>query len=197
MLETMVASASPTRAEISDIANAIYDGADALMLSAETSVGRYPVEAVSVMDRTAAEAEASIRKLGFRELPQREYVTHAEIVADSAYHAAKMAGAQAIVVFSASGASARLVARFRPPVPIFVFTPSAAASRSLSVVFGAKPIIQPQVSSTDEMMASMDRILIERGYVKPRDSVVFVAGQPIGRPGSTNLMKLHRVGEGR
>jgi pyruvate kinase len=108
-----------------------------------------------------------------------------------------MAGAQAIVVFSASGASARLVARFRPPVPIFVFTPSAAASRSLSVVFGAKPIIQPQVSSTDEMMASMDRILIERGYVKPRDSVVFVAGQPIGRPGSTNLMKLHRVGEGR
>jgi len=197
MLETMVASASPTRAEISDIANAIYDGADALMLSAETSVGRYPVEAVTVMDRTAAEAEASIRKLGFRELPQREYVTHAEIVADSAYHAAKMAGAQAIVVFSASGASARLVARFRPPVPIFVFTPSLQASRGLSVVFGAKPIMQPQVSSTDDMMALMDRILIERGYLKPRDSVVFVAGQPIGRPGSTNLMKLHRVGEGR
>jgi len=197
ILETMVSSATPTRAEISDIANAIYDGADALMLSAETSVGRYPVEAVSVMDRTAAEAEASIRRLGFRELPHRDYVTHAEIVADSAYHAAKMAGAQAIVVFSSSGTSARLVARFRPPVPIFVFTPSIQASRSLSVVYGARPIIEPQLASTDEMMALMDRILIERGYVKPRESVVFVAGQPIGRPGSTNLMKLHRVGEGR
>jgi pyruvate kinase len=197
MLETMVGSAVPTRAEISDIANAIYDGADALMLSAETSVGRYPVEAVSVMDRTAAEAETSMRRLGFRELPQREYVTHAEIVADSAYNAAKMAGAQAIVVFSSSGGSARLVARFRPPVPIYVFTPSTQASRGLSVVYGARPILAAQMSSTDEMMALMDRILLERGYVKPRESVVFVAGQPIGRPGSTNLMKLHRVGEGR
>lgn len=196
MLETMVGSAVPTRAEISDIANAIYDGADALMLSAETSVGRYPVEAVSVMDRTAAEAETSMRRLGFRELPQREYVTHAEIVADSAYNAAKMAGAQAIVVFSSSGGSARLVARFRPPVPIYVFTPSIQASRGLSVVYGARPILAAQMSSTDEMMALMDRILLERGYVRPRESVVFVAGQPIGRPGSTNLMKLHRVGEG-
>ena len=143
MLESMVESRQLRPAPRShDIANAIYDGTDAVMLSGETSVGRYPVEAVSVMDRTAAEAEASIRRLGFRELPHREYVTHAEIVADSAYHAAKMAGAQAIVVFSSSGASARLVARFRPPVPIYVFTPSIQASRSLSVVYGVKPIIR-------------------------------------------------------
>lgn len=195
MLESMIENPFPTRAEVSDVANAIYDGTDAVMLSAETSVGKYPVEAVRMMDRTAHQAEQSIRKYGFRELPSRDYVTHAEIVADSAYQAAKLAGAQAIVVFSSSGASGRLVARFRPPVPIFVFTPSLAASRSLSIVYGVTSLVAPHMTSTDEMMAQMDRVLLERGFVKPRDSVVFVAGQPIGRPGTTNMMKLHRVGE--
>lgn len=195
MLESMIENPFPTRAEVSDVANAIYDGTDAVMLSGETSVGNYPVEAVSMMDRTAAHAEESIRKHGFRDLLNREYATHAEIVADSAYNAAKMAGAQAIVVFSASGSSARLVARFRPPVPIYVFTSSDSAARSLSIVFGVCAIIAPPTTSTDEMMAQMDRMLSERGFVKPRDSVVFVAGQPIGRPGTTNMMKLHRVGE--
>jgi pyruvate kinase len=195
MLESMIEFPFPTRAEVSDVANAIYDGTDAAMLSGETSVGKYPVEAVRMMDRTAAQAEESIRKNGFRELPNREYVTHAEIVADSAYHAAKMAGAQAIVVFSSSGSSARLVARFRPPVPIFVFTPSQNVSRSLSIVYGVTSIVAPHTTSTDEMMHQMDRVLVEKGLLKPRDSVVFVAGQPIGRPGTTNMMKLHRVGE--
>ncbi|MGC8759231.1 MAG: pyruvate kinase [Bryobacteraceae bacterium] len=195
MLESMIENPFPTRAEVSDVANAIYDGTDAVMLSGETSVGKYPVEAVRMMDRTAHEAELSLRKYGFRELPARDYVTHAEIVADAAFHAARLAGARAIVVFSASGASARLVARYRPPVPIFTFTPSMAPARSLSVVYGVHAILQPHVSSTDEMMALMDRVLLDRGLVKPRDAVVFVAGQPIGRPGTTNMMKLHRVGE--
>jgi pyruvate kinase len=195
MLESMIENPFPTRAEVSDVANAIYDGTDAVMLSGETSVGKYPVEAVRMMDRTAAQAEESTRKYGFRELPSREYVTHAEIVSDSAYHAAKMAGAQAIVVFSSSGSSARHVARFRPPVPIFVFTQTQQVARSLSVVFGINAIVAPHTTSTDEMMAQMDRVLVEKGLLKPRDSVVFVAGMPIGRPGSTNMMKLHRVGE--
>jgi len=180
---------------VSDVANAIYDGTDAVMLSGETSVGKYPVEAVRMMDRTARQAEESIRKYGFRELPSREFVTHAEITADAAYHAAKMAGAQAIVVFSSSGSSGRLVARFRPPVPIFVFTPSQQAARGLSIVFGAQAIVAPHTASTDEMMAQMDRKLVSEGHLKPRDVVVFVAGQPIGRQGSTNMMKIHRVGE--
>ncbi len=195
MLESMIENPVPTRAEVSDVANAIYDGTDAVMLSGETSVGKYPVEAVRMMDRTAAQAELSMRKYGFRELPSRDYVTHAEIVADSAYQAARLAGAQAIVVFSSSGSSARLVARFRPPVPIFVFTPSEQTSRALSIVFGISSIVAPHVASTDEMMAQMDRVLLQKGFVKPRDSIVFVAGQPIGRPGTTNMMKLHRVGE--
>ncbi|GIU77900.1 MAG: pyruvate kinase [Bryobacteraceae bacterium] len=195
MLESMIENPFPTRAEVSDVANAIYDGTDAVMLSGETSVGKHPVEAVRVMDRTAYEAELSLGRLGFRELPRRDSVTHAEIVADAAFHAARLAGAQAIVVFSASGTSARLVARYRPPVPIYTFTPSSTAARALSVVYGVHAIPQPHVSSTDEMMALMDRVLLERGLVKPRDAVVFVAGQPIGRPGTTNMMKLHRVGE--
>lgn len=198
MLESMIENPTPTRAEISDVANAIYDGTDAVMLSGETSIGKFPVEAVRIMDRTAKQAEESIRRHGFREITQRaDYVTHAEIVADSAYQAAKFAGAAAIVVFTSSGSSARLIARYRPPVPVFAFTPSEQVARSLGIVYGVKPVIAPHVTSTDEMLAQTDRILLERGWVKARESVVFVAGQPIGRPGTTNLMKLHRVGESR
>jgi pyruvate kinase len=195
MLESMISSAVPTRAEVSDVANAIYDGTDAVMLSAETSVGKFPVEAVTVMSRTAAQAELSLRRSGFRELPPRDSVGDAEIVADAAYQAARLTGAQVIVVFSSSGFSARLVARYRPPVPIIVFTPSLSVARSLSVVFGIEAEVAPHVPSTDKMLALMDRVLLERGAVQPRDCVIFVAGQPIGRPGTTNLMKLHRVGE--
>jgi pyruvate kinase len=197
MLESMIEVPFPTRAEVSDVANAIYDGTDAVMLSAETSAGKYPVEAAAMMDRIAAQAELSIRQQGYKDLPQRRFTTHAEIVADSAYHAARNADAAAIVVFTASGSSARLIARFRPPVPIYAFTPSEAVARQLNIVFGVRSVIAPQTTSTDDMMMQMDRILIERGWLKPRDSVVFVAGQPIGRPGTTNLLKLHRVGEYR
>jgi len=197
MMESMIENPFPTRAEVSDVANAIYDGTDAVMLSAETSVGKFPEETVKMMVRTAAQADESVRRHGFRELLNREYVTHAEIVADSAYRAARMSQATAIVVFSASGSSARLVSKFRPPVAIFVFTASEQVARVLSIVYGVQAIVAKETASTDEMMAQMDRILLDRGYVKPRDSVVFVAGQPIGRPGTTNLMKLHRIGEGR
>jgi pyruvate kinase len=197
MMESMIENPFPTRAEVSDVANAIYDGTDAVMLSAETSVGKYPVETVKMMSRTAAQADESVRRHGFRELMNREYVTHAEIVADSAYRAARMSQATAIVVFSASGSSARLVSKFRPPVPIFVFTASERVARVLSIVYGVQAVVAKETASTDEMMLQMDRTMLERGYAKPRDSVVFVAGQPIGRPGTTNLMKLHRIGEGR
>jgi pyruvate kinase len=197
MMESMIENPFPTRAEVSDVANAIYDGTDAVMLSAETSVGKFPVETVKMMVRTAAQADESVRRHGFRELLNRDYVTHAEIVADSAYRAARMSQATAIVVFSASGSSARLVSKFRPPVPIFVFTASENVARVLSIVYGVQAVVAKETASTDEMMAQMDRTMLERGYVKPRDSVVFVAGQPIGRPGTTNLMKLHRIGEGR
>jgi pyruvate kinase len=195
MLESMVQNATPTRAEVSDVANAIYDGTDAVMLSAETSLGKYPVEAVEFMTRIASETEASIRSRGFQEPPTNPEPNNPEIVANAAYRAAREAKASAVAVFTSSGASARLVSRYRPPVPIYAFTPNLSVARQLAVNYGITPILAPDVASFDEMMVQLDCLLMQRG-LKSGDAVVFVAGQPIGRPGSTNLMKLHRIGVG-
>ena len=119
----------------------------------------------------------------------------AEVIADAAYHAARAAGVAGIAVFTTTGRTAHLVARYRPPVPIYAFTQDEGVARQLSVVYGVRPIITPHAESTDEMLAQMDKALIERGYLKLRDLVIMVAGQPIGRAGTTNLIKLHRVGE--
>jgi pyruvate kinase len=196
MLESMIEHPVPTRAEVSDVANAIYDGTDAVMLSAETSVGKYPAEAVDFMARIAVETEVSIRNRGYQEPPTGPQPSSPEIVADAAYRAAREAKASAVVVFTASGASARLVSRYRPPVPIYAFTPTDGVARQLAVNYGITPILVPEAHSFDEMMAQMDRLLVERGHTKSGDAVVFIAGQPIGRAGTTNLMKLHRVGMG-
>ncbi len=196
MLESMIGRPSPTRAEVSDVANAIYDGTDAVMLSAETSVGKYPVEAVRYMARIAAEAEASLRSRGYQDPPHSPQPANAEILADAAYHAARESGAAAIVVFTSTGSSARLVSRYRPPVCVYAITPHDTTARQLAVNYGVTPILAPDVSSTDEMLCQMDRVLMEGGYVRRGELVVFLAGQPVGRPGTTNLMKLHRVGVG-
>jgi len=192
MLESMIDRPYPTRAEVSDVANAIYDGTDAVMLSGETAAGKYPLEAARIMERIATEAEMSV---DFRKLPQPEHPTYANVVADAAYRAAQAVEARAIVVFTATGSTARLISRFRPPVPIYAFTPKETIARQLQVSFGARAIIAPDTSSTDEMLQQLDRILVQNGCLKRGDTVVLVAGQPIGRPGTTNLMKLHGVGE--
>ncbi len=196
MLESMVERPTPTRAEVSDVANAIYDGTDAVMLSAETSVGKYPVEAVQVMGRIAGESEESIRRKGFQDPPHAPEPTAPEVLADAAYHAARDSGAAAIVVFTSTGSSARLVSRYRPPVCIFAITPHDTTARQLAVNYGVTPILAPDVSNTDEMLALMDRVMVEDGHLQQGELVVFLAGQPVGRPGTTNLMKLHRVGVG-
>jgi pyruvate kinase len=195
MLESMIEKPTPTRAEVSDVANAIYDGTDAVMLSAETSVGAYPVQTVQYMARIAHEAERSISKRGFQDPVQHNEPSTAQVVADSAYHAARAARAAAVVVFTSSGSSARLISRYRPPVPIYAVTPSDEAARRLSVCYGVIPVLAPHVASTDEMLSQMDRLLIDRKLLNVGDTVVFVAGQPVGHVGTTNLMKVHRVGE--
>ncbi|HCC58583.1 MAG TPA: pyruvate kinase [Solibacterales bacterium] len=198
MLESMITAASPTRAEVSDVANAIYDGTDAVMLSAETSTGKYPVEAVSYMTRIAMEAEKAIARKGFE--PRKPNLPNAstpEVVADAAYHAARHSHAKCIVVFTTSGASARLIARSRPPVGIYAVTPDAAVARRMAVVYSVTPILAEHVDSTDAMLSQMDAILQDRGLLQAGETVVFVAGQPVGRPGTMNLLKLHRVGESR
>jgi pyruvate kinase len=195
MLESMIENSYPTRAEVSDIANAIYDGTDAVMLSAETSTGKFPAMAAGVMDRIAIETEANLRYRGYQELPPMANPSHSEIIADAAYRAGRYLGVSAIVVFTASGGTARLISRFRPPTPIYAFTPNEEAARQLSLIYGVVPIVAPMAHSTDEMLKQMNDELQRRGYIKPNDQVVFVSGQPIGQPGSTNMLSLHRVVE--
>jgi pyruvate kinase len=193
MLESMIENPNPTRAEVSDVANAIYDGSDAVMLSAETSIGKFPVNAVEYMVRIAEEAERGLRRRGFVDLPYIAGSSDSDVVADAAYNAARAAEVQAIVVFTDSGYSARLISRYRPPVKIIAMTASMDTVRRLLVNYGVVPVLAPVTLSTDEMLDQMDTLLVGHGLLRAGDKVVFVAGQPVGRAGSTNLMKLHRV----
>jgi len=194
MLESMIESPLPTRAEVSDVANAIHDGTSAIMLSAETSAGKHPIEAVKMMARIACETETSIQQQGFQvaweSSPDRAMP---EIIADAAYHCARTAGVVALAVGTTSGSSARLLARYRPPVPIYAFTSSESVARQLSIIYGVQAIITSDMTSTDQMLSEMERSLVASGRVKPGDNIVFVAGQPVGLRGSTNMLKLHRV----
>jgi pyruvate kinase len=193
MLESMIENPLPTRAEVSDIANAIYDGTSAVMLSAETSTGKYPIEAVQMMARIAAETETSVRKEGFKPVKLAQNPSVPQVIADAAFHMARSADVSALAVGTATGASAKLLARYRPPVPIFAFTSDERVARQLSVMYGVDAIIAPASASTDKMLKAMESCLITTGRVKPGDFVVFVAGQPVNQPGTTNILNLHRV----
>lgn len=193
MLESMLEHPYPTRAEVSDVANAIYDGTDAVMLSGETAAGRYPVAAASMMRKIATEAEVNLRQRGFRELAISEDPNTSEIIADSAFRAAKISGAKAIVVFTAGGSSAKNVAKYRPPVPIYAFTPSEQTARQMALIFGVTGVVVENAGSTDAMIMQLEAALKENGWVKPGDRVVFTSGQPIGVSGSTNMLKLHTI----
>lgn len=193
MLESMIENARPTRAEVSDVANAICDGTDAVMLSAETSVGHDPANAVNIMASIATETEGWLRPKGFPDPLPRVTPSNAEIVAEAAYGSARSAGVAAIVVYTTSGSTARLISRFRPPVPIYAFTHSPASARQMAVSFGIHPILAPEVLTTEAMLLQMEQMLVKQGLLRRGDNVVFVAGQPIGEVGSTNLMKLHRL----
>ncbi|MEY3128958.1 MAG: hypothetical protein RL405_278 [Actinomycetota bacterium] len=193
MLETMIENSRPTRAEASDVANAILDGADAVMLSGETSVGKWPVETVEVMARIIESTEDNgldrIPKLGTR--PH----THAGAVSLAAVEIAELLGSKFVCVFTASGDSLRRVARLRSAVPTIAFTPSADTMRQVSMVWGSKTFMVKPVQHTDQMMSQVDEILLAQGLAKIGDEVVVVAGTPPGVPGSTNTLRVHRVGE--
>jgi pyruvate kinase len=194
MLESMIENPLPTRAEVSDVANAIHDGTSAVMLSAETSAGKHPTEAVRVMGRIAVETEAAIKQKGFLDNWGREERAIPEIIADAAYHCARTAGVVALAVGTSSGSSARLLARYRPPVPIYAFTSNEHVARQMSVIYGVRGIVCPAMTSTDQMLHHMEIALIEGKFATPGEKIVFVAGQPVGLRGSTNMLKLHSLG---
>jgi len=193
MLETMIDNSRPTRAEASDVANAILDGADAVMLSGESSVGKWPVETVQVMARIIESTEDNgldrIPALGTR--PH----THAGAVSLAAVEIAELLGSKYVCVFTESGDSLRRVARLRSSVPTLSFTPSEEIRNRLSMVWGAKSFLVSPVTHTDEMMHQVDEIVLAQGLAKVGDEVVVVAGTPPGIPGSTNSLRVHKVGD--
>ena len=195
MLESMIASNRPTRAEASDVANAVLDGADALMLSGETSIGVDPVHVVDTMSKimTHIEAEA-LEKLP--KLADDAQGKTAKAMCLAAVDVATHVEAVSLVAFTETGSSARLVARHRSRTRIMAFTPNEQVRNQLTLVWGIETFLVPRVSHTDEMVEQLDKILLDFGIFKMHDLILVIAGVPPGVPGSTNGMRVHKLGHG-
>jgi len=199
MLESMIASPRPTRAEANDVANAIYDGTDAVMLSGETAVGRFPARTVSVMARICAEADAAIA--ADSERARRPWSAEGQgslignAIGHAVYHLSENLDLKRIVVFSQSGFTATKVSRYRPRVPISAFTLDVHAQRRCALYWGVNAEQTVELGGIDETIAALDGLLLERGLAKRGDLVALVAGSPLAHAGATNLLKLHTVGE--
>ena len=192
MLESMIQQSRPTRAEVSDVANAVLDGADAVMLSGETSVGRYPVQAVQTMARVVAWAEkGAIQVPGLAHHPR----TKGGAIAAAACDVAGILDAKALCCFSQTGDTVRRLARHRTPLPLVAFTPDAHVRNQLSLSWGVRTFLMPQVRSTDDMVRQVQELLLSLGWLVIGDLVVIVAGSPPGTPGSTNAMRVWRLGD--
>ncbi len=193
MLESMRHERRPTRAEASDVANAVLDGSGSLLLTAETAVGSYPVDAVRMMARIIEQAESVAEGVPW-ELPPHPQPSVSTTTCLAACTAACEIEARYLVVFTQSGFSARQVARFRPTMPILAFTPDPAVCRQLALYWGVHPRRLSATRSVESMMNSMDRALVKERLVRKGEIVVVVSGSPLGVPGTTNLVKVHRVG---
>jgi pyruvate kinase len=193
MLESMIGSPSPTRAEASDVANAVLDGADALMLSGETSVGEYPIHAVETMARTIESTEH--HGLGRMAAVTWVPATTGGVIAKAAAEVASSVSAKYLVAFTMSGDSARRIARYRSPIPLLAFTSLDSTRSQLSMTWGVEAFRMAEVEHTDEMVRQVDEALLSIGRVKEGDHVVIVAGSPPGIPGSTNALRIHRIGD--
>ncbi len=195
MLNSMIESPRPTRAEASDVANAILDGTDALMLSGETAIGRYPVEAARMMARIALATEAHFdHRSWLRRAAERGTPTITEAVTLTTCEVAHSLKAAAIVASTYSGYTARMVAKLRPEAPILAVTDQPSTYRQLALTWGVRPVLCPRVNDTDEMMAAATHAAVEAGLARPGDILVITAGLPIGVPGYTNMMKVQVVG---
>jgi pyruvate kinase len=189
MLESMIESPTPTRAEVSDVANAVYDGADAVMLSAETAAGAWPVEAVAIMDRIATQVERDDAYLPrVRFLETRPDQTTADALAHACTTIADTVAIAAIVVFTGSGSTARRVARERPGVPMLVLTPSLRTARRMGLLWGAHAVTTKDIGSFEEMIAKGKRMALRSGFGTAGSKLIALAGVPFGTPGSTNLL---------
>ncbi len=194
MLESMIESPAPTRAEVSDVANAVYDGADAVMLSAETASGAWPVEAVTIMHRIAAQVESDpgyAERIHFTQV--RPDATTADALAQASASIAETVSVSAIAVFTGSGSTARRVARERPGVPMLVLTPSPRIARRLALLWGTHAVHTKDIGSFEEMIAKGKRMALRHGFAQAGSKLIALAGVPFGTPGSTNLLHVVTV----
>jgi pyruvate kinase len=192
MLDSMIENSRPTRAEASDVANAVLDGADALMLSGETSVGRYPVLTVSTMARIIATTEAG--GMGVPRL-QHDPSTHGGALTAAAAKIAQSIGAKAMVAFTQTGDTVRRLARLHCNLPLLAFTPEHTVRNDLALSWGVQTFLSPFVQHTDDMFRQVDQALLGMDFAHKGDYVVIVAGSPPGTPGSTNTLRVHRLGD--
>jgi pyruvate kinase len=200
MLESMVEAAKPTRAEASDVANAILDGSDAVMLSQETAIGQYPVRAVETMARIAEEADAHLELTASDEVVQEELrlratSSAAEAVAGAAFEAARRLNVAALIVFTHSGATARLVAQPRPQRPIFAMTPEETTYRRLALIWGVRAFRIPTTDDATELLRLGEEKVLQEKVLEPHQTVVMLSGRT-GSPGTTNTLRVHVLGEG-
>ena len=197
MLESMTTNARPTRAEASDVANAIFDGSDAVMLSAETASGKYPVEAVQMMARIISSAEVSRRAYAhempaFRKESDSDEFTDA--LAGAANYAAEAIDAKYIVVFTQTGFAAKLMSKFRPRAPIIALTPSSWVARRMNILWGVQPYVLKEAGEYHEQIVDrVDEYLLAKDIVRAGDRLVILMGSPIYQRAKTNLLRVHRV----
>ncbi len=195
MLESMIENPRPTRAEVSDVANAIYDGTDAVMLSGESAVGKYPVESVAMMARIVTETELHMKEPGT--LPSHDHrsgLSIAETICEATAHAADDLDLRAIAVFTESGSTARQLSKYHPSAPIFALSPLEVTVNRLNLLWGTTPLKCPRVNTTEAQVHWAETLLEKGGYVRPREVVAIVAGTRT-KSGSTNFMRLHALGE--
>ncbi|CAL9552300.1 Pyruvate kinase [Streptomyces sp. enrichment culture] len=196
MLDSMIENPRPTRAEASDVANAVIDGTDAVMLSGETSVGTHPIETVRTMAKIVEAAEEDQLAKGLPPLTEHNKPrTQGGAVARAAAETGDFLGAKYLVAFTQSGDTARRLSRYRSPIPLLAFTPDPATRSQLSLTWGVETFLGPRVDSTDAMVDQVDDLLTENGRCRKGDLVVITAGSPPGVSGTTNLVRVHRIGE--
>ncbi len=195
MLESMITSPVPTRAEVSDVATAIFEGADAVMLSAESAAGQYPVEAVATMNRIAEEIESDPLFRNILDAQRAEpEATGADAIADAARHIADTLDLAAVVCWTSSGSTGLRVARERPRPPIVALSPNIATGRRLAVVWGIHCVVTEDAHDQDDMVDRACRIAFKEGFAKTGQRVIVVAGVPLGTPGATNMLRIAYVG---
>ncbi len=196
MLDSMQRNPRPTRAEASDVANAIFDGTDAIMLSGETAAGIYPVESVKTMDRIAETTEAALNYKQIVSNRRKEKESNmTEAIGQAVAYTALNLKVQAIIAPTESGTTAKMISKYRPGAPIIAVTSAERPARKLTLVWGVQPIIGASVHSTDELLENAVDESLKHGYVKHGDLVVITAGVPVGHAGTTNLMKVHVIGD--